>query len=104
MAFTKPKVYITKQLFKPAIDLLKKSSSVEVFEGDDDPVPREILLKKVGKVDGLVCLITERIDKEVLEMGKKLKVISNYAVGSTTRCGRGIEAWDLCHKHAGNTR
>jgi glyoxylate reductase len=78
---TKPKVYITRQFFKPAIDLLKKNSSVEVFEGNDEPVPREILLRKVGEADGLLCLITERIDKEVFEVGKKLKVVSNYAVG-----------------------
>jgi glyoxylate reductase len=51
---TKPKVYITRQFFKPAIDLLKKNSSVEVFEGNDEPVPREILLRKVGEADGLL--------------------------------------------------
>jgi glyoxylate reductase len=80
-AVTKPKVYVTRQLFKPAIDLLKKKSSVEIFKGEDDPIPREVLLKKVDDIDGLLCLITERIDKEVFDAGKKLKVISNYAVG-----------------------
>ena len=38
-------------------------------------------MKKVDDIDGLLCLITERIDKEVFDAGKKLKVISNYAVG-----------------------
>jgi glyoxylate reductase len=80
-ALTKPKVYVTRQLFKPAIDLLKKSSSVEIFEGDDDPVPREVLMRKVGYIDGLLCLITEKIDKEVFDAAKRLKVVSNYAVG-----------------------
>ncbi len=90
----KHKVYVTRRLFKPAIDLLKKISSVEVFNGDDDPVPREVLLRKVGDIDGLLCLITENIDKEVFDAGKKLKVVSNYAVGfnnidvdEASRCG-----------------
>ena len=78
---SKPKVYVTRQLFKSAIDIIEKHCDVEVFEGEDNPVPREILLNKVREVDGLLCLLTERIDKEVLEAGKKIKVISNYAVG-----------------------
>jgi glyoxylate reductase len=81
MALTESKVYVTRQFFKPVIDLLKKSSSVEVFEGDDDPVPREVLLRKIGDINGLLCLITERIDQEIFDTGKKLKVVSNYAVG-----------------------
>jgi glyoxylate reductase len=72
----KPKVYVTRQLFKSAIDFLEKYCSLEVFEGDDDPVPREILLKKIKDVDGLFCLITEKIDKEVFDSGKKL-IVSN---------------------------
>jgi glyoxylate reductase len=78
---TKPKVYVTRQLFKPAIEFLKKSCSVEVFDGDDNPVPRDTLLKKVKDIDGLLCLITEKINQEVFDAGKKLKVVSNYAVG-----------------------
>ena len=80
-ALTKPKVYVTRQLFKPAIDMLKKRSSVEIFERDDEPIPREELLRKVGDIDGLLCLITEKIDHEVFNASKKLKVVSNYAVG-----------------------
>jgi glyoxylate reductase len=81
IALKKPKVYVTRQLFKSSIDLLEKHCSVEVYDGDDNPVPREVLLKKIKNVDGLLCLITEKIDKEVFNSGKKLKVVSNYAVG-----------------------
>jgi glyoxylate reductase len=77
----RPKVYVTRQLFKEAIDLLEKHADVEVFEGDDNPIPRELLLKKVKDVDGLLSLLTEKIDKEVFDEAKKLKVVSNYAVG-----------------------
>lgn len=78
---TKPHVYVTRQLFKPAIDILEKNCTVEVFNGDDNPVPRQLLLEKVRDADGLLCLLTEKIDKELMDKGRELRVISNYAVG-----------------------
>lgn len=77
----KPHVYVTRQLFKSALDIIKNSCTVEVFNGDDNPVPRQLLLEKVRDADGLLCLLTEKIDKELMSQGNKLKVISNYAVG-----------------------
>ena len=77
----KPHVYVTRQLFKSALDIIKNSCTVEVFNGDDNPVPRQLLLEKVRDADGLLCLLTEKIDKELMNQGNKLKVISNYAVG-----------------------
>ena len=78
---TKPKIYVTRQLFKPAIDILEKHGTVEIFEGEDNPIPRALLLKKVRDADGLLSLLTDKIDREVFEIGKKLRVVSNYAVG-----------------------
>ncbi len=49
---------------------------------DELPPSREELLKRVRGVDGLLCLLTDRIDGEVMdEAGGQLKVISNHAVG-----------------------
>lgn len=42
---------------------------------------RESLLSGVREIDGLVCLLTDRIDREVIEAGGKLRVIANVAVG-----------------------
>jgi len=77
----KPKVYVTRQLFDEALEILRQHAEVEVFEGVDEAVPRELLLSKVRDVEGLLCLLTEDIDSEVMEAGTGLKVISNYAVG-----------------------
>ncbi len=77
----KPKVYVTRQLFEEAIDIIREHAEVEVFEGEDEPVPRELLLSKVRDVDGLLSLLTDQIDSEVFEAGKNLKVVSNCAVG-----------------------
>ena len=77
----KPKVYVTRQLFPEAIEILESVADVEVFEGVDDAIPRGLLLEKVEDVDGLLPLLTERIDGEVMDRGENLRVISNYAVG-----------------------
>lgn len=77
----RPKVYVTRQLFDEAMGILERHAEVEVFEGVDNAIPRELLLSKVRDVDGLLPLLTDAIDAEVMDAGSKLKVISNYAVG-----------------------
>lgn len=77
----KPKVYVTRQLFDEALEILRREAEVDVFEGVDNPAPRDLILSKVREVEGLLCLLTDDIDAEVIEAGRKLKVISNYAVG-----------------------
>ena len=78
---SKPKVYVTRQFFDEAIDLLKSVADVEVFEGENDPIPRDLLMEKVKDVDGLLPMLTDRIDGDLLDHAKNLKVVSNYAVG-----------------------
>lgn len=77
----RPRVYVTRQLFDEAIEILRQHADVEVFEGVDQPAPRSLILSKVREVDGLLTLLTDRIDSEVLEAGERLKVVSNCAVG-----------------------
>jgi glyoxylate reductase len=77
----KPKVYVTRQLFDEALGILRKYAEVDVFEGVDNAAPRELILSKVKDVEGLLCLLTDGIDSEIIEAGTRLKVISNYAVG-----------------------
>jgi glyoxylate reductase len=77
----KPKIYITRVLPKEVIDKLSVHFQVRMWEEKDIPVPRDILLKEIEDVNGLICLITEQIDGEVLNKAKSLKVISNVAVG-----------------------
>lgn len=81
VSMVKPKVYVTRQLFDEAMEFLEHHTDVEVFEGVDNAIPRELLLSKVRDVDGLLPLLTDTIDSEVMDAGKNLKVISNYAVG-----------------------
>ena len=72
---------MTRQLFDEALEILRKYAKVDVFEGVDNAAPRDLILSKVKDVEGLLCLLTDRIDSEIIEAGTRLKVISNYAVG-----------------------
>lgn len=78
---SKPKVLVTRNFFDQAIEHIKTVAEVEIYPSEDDPIPREILLEKVQHVDGLLPMLTDRIDQELLDRGKHLKVVSNYAVG-----------------------
>lgn len=75
-----PKVFVTRKIPEKGLELLKNTAEVRVWEGEE-PVPRQVLLNEVKDVDGLLSLLTETIDEEVMEAGENLKVISNYAVG-----------------------
>jgi glyoxylate reductase len=52
-----------------------------MWEGEGSVVPRDVLLSEIEEVDGLLCLLTDQIDQEVISKAKNLKVISNLAVG-----------------------
>ena len=81
MVLAKPKIYVTRQLFPEAIKIVEEVAEVEIFEGENNPIPRDLLLKKARGVDGLIPLLTDRIDAELMDQADKLKVVSNYAVG-----------------------
>lgn len=76
----RPKVYVTRILPKQAMDKIDSYCDAEVWDGELEP-PRDILLEKVRNAEGLVSLVTDRIDAELIDRAVKLKVISNYAVG-----------------------
>jgi glyoxylate reductase len=77
-----PRVLITRSFPGPGIDLLRQEGyDVDLFD-QDTIIPRAELLSRVKGVDALLCLLTDRIDDEVMAAaGPQLKVIANYAVG-----------------------
>ncbi|MCW4011749.1 MAG: D-glycerate dehydrogenase [Candidatus Bathyarchaeota archaeon] len=77
----KPKVLVTRKFFDEAINLIKTVADVEIYPSEEDPIPRDILLDKVHDIDGLLPMLTDRVDQTLLDRGKNLKVVSNYAVG-----------------------
>lgn len=77
---TKPKIFVTRRLPQVVWDELVLDVDAELWDFETPP-PYETLLEKVpGKV-GLLCLLTDRIDEQLMDAGAELKVISQIAVG-----------------------
>ncbi|MEN9564390.1 MAG: hypothetical protein RIR73_2634 [Chloroflexota bacterium] len=78
---TKPRVFVTRIIRDAGLNLVREFCDAEIWQ-DDLPPTREVLLEKVRGMDGLLCLLTDHIDGEVLDAaGSQLKVVSNHAVG-----------------------
>ncbi len=77
----KPNAFITRRIPEKGIALAREAAEVEVWP-DELPPPYEVLLDKVRGLDGLLCLLTDRIDARLMDAaGPSLKVISQMAVG-----------------------
>jgi glyoxylate reductase len=77
----KPKVFVTRIIPDKGFDLVKEACEVDLWT-EELPPPYEVLLERVRGVDGLLCLLTDRIDSQLMDTaGPQLKVISNHAVG-----------------------
>ena len=63
-----------------ALDKIAQVAETKVWSGELPP-PHESLLEEVRDVDGLLTLLTDKIDASVMQAAPKLKVISNLAVG-----------------------
>ena len=78
---SEPRVFVTRSIPEGGLALIREACNAEIWP---EPVPpsRETLLDKVQGVDGLLSLLTDPVDAEVMDAaGPDLKVISNYAVG-----------------------
>jgi glyoxylate reductase len=77
----KPKVFVTRAIPEKGIEIIRDFCDVDLWM-DELPPSRDELLQHVRGADGLLCLLTDRVDREVMdEAGPQLKVISNLAVG-----------------------
>ena len=76
-----PKVFVSRRIPENGFDRMIEFSEVEVWEGDVEP-SYEVLLEKVVGVDGLVCLLTDKIDDQLMAAaGDQMMVVSQMAVG-----------------------
>ncbi len=76
----KPKVYVTRHLPEIAREELEKACEIEIWDRETPP-PYENLIEKVADKEGLLCLLTDRIDAVLMNAAPNLKVISQCAVG-----------------------
>ncbi|MBC7287012.1 MAG: D-glycerate dehydrogenase [Armatimonadetes bacterium] len=76
----KPKVYVTRRIPDAGLNMVIENCDAKVWP-DLLPPPYEVIKQEVADCEGLLCLLTDRVDAELMDAAPKLKVISNYAVG-----------------------
>lgn len=77
----KPTIYITRKIPTALLAPYKEMFVFKMWEKENVPVPREVLIEEAKQAQGLLCLITETIDADFLRQANHLKVIANMAVG-----------------------
>lgn len=82
-----PKVLVTRKLIDPALQKIREafpSVHLDVWPEEQTPMPRDALLEKVSSgLDGLICMLSDKIDSELLKKSpaNKLRVVSTMSVG-----------------------
>jgi len=88
------RVFVTRALPGDGLDRLRAAHEVDVWAGNLPPHPTE-LRERVAEAEGLLCMLSERVDAGLLDAAPRLRAIANYAVGSdnidlTVTAARGI--------------
>lgn len=76
----RPKVFVTRTIPEAGLTKLRKVAEVEVWE-EQLPPPQSVIIENITDREGLLCLLTDTIDEQVMDASPELKVIGNYAVG-----------------------
>ena len=76
----KPQLFATHPLFEAPRRLLDEHFEADYWREPGRP-PRDELLKRVAGKDALICLLTEKINDELLDRAPKLRIVANVAVG-----------------------
>lgn len=78
---TKFRVYVTRRIPKTGLDLLLPECDIEFWDSDE-AIPQDELLKNVPGINALLCMLTDKIDEEVLDKaGDDLRIVSTMSVG-----------------------
>lgn len=77
----RPKVFVARVIPEEGLETIRAVCDMDLWDGDLPP-PRDELLRRVAGCDGVLTLLTDRVDDEFLDAaGPGLRVVSNYAVG-----------------------
>jgi lactate dehydrogenase-like 2-hydroxyacid dehydrogenase len=77
----RPRVFVARVIPDAGLDSLRDQTEMDLWD-DELPPARDVLLDRVRGVDGLLSLLTDRVDAELLDAaGPQLRVVSNMAVG-----------------------
>jgi len=80
-AETRPRTFVARRIPEQGLSRVTAATRAELWD-QELPPPREELLRRVAGTDGILTMLTERVDDQLLDAaGPQLKVVSNYAVG-----------------------
>jgi glyoxylate reductase len=74
------RVFVTRRLPGDALDRLAREADVDLWP-DELPPPYHELVRRTADADGLICLLTDRVDAALIDAAPRLRVISTVAVG-----------------------
>ncbi|HLT55797.1 MAG TPA: D-glycerate dehydrogenase, partial [Bacillota bacterium] len=77
----KDRIFITRKIPEHLLEPYTDMFDFSMWENEEEPVPKEVLFQEAEQADGLICMVSEKVDKALIEHGKRLKVIANVAVG-----------------------
>jgi glyoxylate reductase len=75
-----PKVFVTRAIAEAGLARLRGACELELWAGEG-PAPREEILRRVAELDGILTMLTDRMNAELMDAAPRLRVISNCAVG-----------------------
>ena len=77
----RPRVFVSRIIPDAGLDAIAAACEMDLWR-EELPPPRDELLRRVAGRDGILTLLTDRVDDGLLDAaGPQLKVVSNYAVG-----------------------
>src|SRR5260370_6436315 len=76
----KPKVFVTRIIPDVGLNLIKQACDAEIWSNPLPP-PYALIRQKIANCDGLVSLLTDKIDAALLDAAPPLRVVSNFALG-----------------------
>ncbi|GAX88535.1 2-hydroxyacid dehydrogenase [Effusibacillus lacus] len=77
----KPKVVITRRIPDEALEIVRKHAEAYLWDSEEQPIPREVLLQEIRDAAGILANVSDRIDKAIFEGAPRLRVVSTMAVG-----------------------
>jgi glyoxylate reductase len=76
----RPKILVTRRIPDGALKLLASHFEIDHYN-KPSPIPRKALLSRIKDREGLLCILTEKVDHELLRAAPGLRAVSTYSVG-----------------------
>ena len=78
---TKPKVFITRRLPDEVVNPYREHLDIEMWPREEEPVGRQVFIERAQSSHGLMTMLTEDVDEQILSQSNNLSIVANMAVG-----------------------